>query len=153
MSEEDVSDVLTSCPRHGCSDTIPANPPGSLASMIKHAEGLIRQHGDCDSREFIDLSFQICHALRNFVEHDTRVKEAQRWGWPISPKWSEVPARVMAMKTQILELILDLAAHKRCTIHDCFLDDLEDIGFGRDYSKLGHAKNIPLTLYHNAWPG
>ena len=90
MSEaEDVSDVLTSYPCHGCNDTIPANLPGMLALMIKHAEDLIWQHGDCDSREFIDFSFTICHALRNFIEHNARVKKAQRWGWPISPKWSE----------------------------------------------------------------
>ncbi|KAF8549654.1 hypothetical protein OG21DRAFT_1391340, partial [Imleria badia] len=38
-------------------------------------------------------------------------------------------------------------------IHNSFLDDLEDIGFGRDYSKLGCAKNIPLTLYRNTRPG
>ena len=59
----------------------------------------------------------------------------------------------MAMKSQILELILDPAACECCAIHNCFLDDLEDIGFEQDYSKLDCAKNIPLTLYRNAHPG
>lgn len=59
----------------------------------------------------------------------------------------------MAMKSQILELILDPAARECSAIHDCFLDDLEDIGFEQDYSKLDCAKNLPLTLYRNVHPG
>ena len=153
MFEEDVSDTLVSCPRHHCSDPIPANPPEGLATMIKHAKDLIRQHGDRNSRQFIDLSFQICRALKNVIEHDVRAEEARRWGWPTLPKWSEVPARVMAMKTHILKLILDPAVRKQNVIHDRFLDDLEEIGLGRDYTKLARAKNIPLALYRNARPG
>ncbi|KAI9574219.1 hypothetical protein HD554DRAFT_1980145, partial [Boletus coccyginus] len=57
------------------------------------------------------------------------------------------------MKTHILELILDPAVRKRSAIHDCFLDDLEKMGLRRDYSKLAHAKNIPLALYRNTCPG
>lgn len=59
----------------------------------------------------------------------------------------------MAMKTHILELILDPAVREQNVIHNCLLDDLEEIGLGRDYTKLARAKNIPLALYRNARPG
>lgn len=121
--------------------------------MIRQGEELILKDGTRDTRAFITLSSDICKAIKRFDQYDEKIKEARRWGWPISPVWHELPARIVAMKNKILELVHDPSARARDVVHQRFLDDLDAVGLGRDYQKLGRMRNAPVLVYRNARPG
>lgn len=153
MSQEDTSDVLTTCPRAICKDVIPLDPPEPLASLIKRAEALIRENGRRDTVEFIVLSVDICRNLTNVLQHDSHVKEARRLGYPVSIAWQELPKRIFDLKDDIIKLLHDPLARECNVIHEHFLDSLEAAGLGRNYKKLAHGKNAPRVIFRNARPG
>ncbi|KAG9316001.1 hypothetical protein JVU11DRAFT_3661 [Chiua virens] len=150
--EEANRDIRKVCALYSCKDPVPSDPPGTLKTMISHAEKLISK-GKRETTQFITLSLDICKEIKRIREHGNIVNQAQRWGWPVSPEWKELPARITNRASNIVKLVHDPAARDRDLVHQRCMDQLEQAGLGRDYYKLAHLRHAPMLIFRNVRPG
>jgi hypothetical protein len=126
--------------------------PRHLVKLMDQLSAFERD-GDTDSQAYLRLEAQVCIEVRKAGEYSHFLQRARCREWPTAIKWSDIPARIMALKQNIMNITTDGAARERDPVYLCFLKTLQDASLGRNFVKLAKGSSAPTQVYLNARPG
>ncbi|KAJ7834453.1 hypothetical protein B0H14DRAFT_2590879 [Mycena olivaceomarginata] len=109
------------CPSSYCNDTLPANPSDELLALFARKQEILK--GSKPGSTY-DLTRQICMVIKSDNRRYACVQEAQLNGWVFNIDLDGLPARVLELQDQLLDLICDDRALDECPIWRNFLEQI-----------------------------
>ncbi|KAJ6529437.1 hypothetical protein DFH09DRAFT_1412174 [Mycena vulgaris] len=131
------SDLPPDCPTVLCEEALPENPDPTLLSLFNKRQDLVHKAGAAGTGvAWIDL--QICDAIGKANKRESFLKDGEEHAWPTTIDYTALHARILALDTQILQMIEDPIVLDNSAIWESFLQNIgcNIFAFSKSKSKL-----------------
>ena len=135
---------------HGrCTDPVEEDAQPALVAMFKLYRQLIKMHGVSSATPLWIQGFSIHLELDKINRRAPRSEVAKMKGWPINPRFRDMPNRISTMKRELRDLMYHRGVSSPGFMQDRFRALLERNGFGSppNLYKLARTQNPPSEIY------
>jgi hypothetical protein len=144
------------CPQDGCRDRIELGMINDTLHLLFSKYQAILESNGPDSGACYRQELEICCYLKTCIRSHTARKEAQDNNWPININFMTLLDRIVAMKTDLHNLIFTEGVLSDNLAQQHLNDDLEaeyKLGRARSLEKFSKEMRAPERIANNSHPG